>query len=165
VQDIIEKPIVTRLFKNLLLSLWNLKVHYSVRKTTPLDPIVGQPNPVRPTESYLSKFQLIVILPPKTWSSQWSPNFGHPARNPVNTSPLSCACHMSRPTHPPWLNRPNNIRWRIEVTQFIIMQFSSPSVFVHFRFKYYLLHSVLENPQYMFLLQSERPSFAPIEYN
>jgi hypothetical protein len=32
-------------------------------------------------------------------SSQWSLTFGPPNQNPVNTSPLPHACHMSRPLH------------------------------------------------------------------
>jgi hypothetical protein len=35
---------------------------------------------------------------------------------------------MSRPPHPPWFNHPNNIRRRIQVVKFIIMQFSPRSV-------------------------------------
>jgi hypothetical protein len=46
------------------------------------------------------------------------------------------ACQMSRPPHPPWFNFPNNIRWRIQVMKFIIMQFSPRSVFLPFRSKY-----------------------------
>jgi hypothetical protein len=57
-------------------------------------------------------------------SSQWSLAFGPPNENPVNTSPLPHACHMSRLPHPPWFNQPNTIRWRIQVMKFIIMQFS-----------------------------------------
>jgi hypothetical protein len=49
--------------------------------------------------------------------------------------------------------------------KFIIMQFSPRSFFLHFRSKYPSQHSVLKNHQSMFLLQSERPSFAPIQYN
>jgi hypothetical protein len=29
---------------------------------------------------------------------------------------------MSHPPQPPWFNHPNNIRWRIQVMKFIIMQ-------------------------------------------
>jgi hypothetical protein len=71
---------------------------------------------------------------------------------------------MSRPPHPPWFNHPNNIRWRIQAMKFIITHFSLWSVFLPFRSKY-LQHSVLKNPQSMFLPQSERPSFALIEHN
>jgi hypothetical protein len=48
--------------------------------------------------------------------------------------------------------------------KFIIMQFSPRSVFLPFRSKYPPQHSVLKNPQSVFLPQSERPSFAPIQY-
>jgi hypothetical protein len=49
--------------------------------------------------------------------------------------------------------------------KFIMMQFSPRSVFLPFRSKYPPQHSVLRNPQSMFLPQSERPSFAPIQHN
>jgi hypothetical protein len=45
-------------------------------------------------------------------------------------------CHVSRPSHPPWFNHPNNIMWRIQVMNFIIMQLSPRSVFLPFRSKY-----------------------------
>jgi hypothetical protein len=83
-------------------------------------------------------------------SSQWSLTFGPPNQDPVNTSPLPHACYMSHPPHPPWFNHPNNIQWRIQVMKFIIIQFSSQSVFLPFRSKYLLQHSVLKNPQSLF---------------
>jgi hypothetical protein len=64
---------------------------------------------------------------------------------------------VSCPPHLPWFNHPNNIRWRIQVMNFIIMQFSPRSIFLPFRSKY-PEHSV-------FLPQSERPIFAPIQHN
>jgi hypothetical protein len=70
---------------------------------------------------------------------------------------------MSHPPHPPWFNHPNNIRWRIHVMKFIVMQFSPRSVFLPFRSKH-SQHCVLKVPQSMFLPHSERPSFAPIQY-
>jgi hypothetical protein len=42
---------------------------------------------------------------------------------------------MSRLPHPPSFNRPNNIRWIIQVMKFIIFQFSPWSVFLPFRSK------------------------------
>jgi hypothetical protein len=41
--------------------------------------------------------------------------------------------------------------------KFIIMQFSPWSVFLPFKSKYLPQHSVLKNPQSVFLPQSERP--------
>jgi hypothetical protein len=99
-------------------------------QSSPLDPILSQPNPVRPTNRYLHKVHLNVILPPTPRSSQWSLTFGPPNQNPLNISPLPHACHMSRPLHPPWFNHPRNIRWRIQAVKFIIMQFSPRSVFL-----------------------------------
>jgi hypothetical protein len=72
---------------------------------------------------------------------------------------------MSRPPHPPWFNHPNYIKWRIQAVKFIIMQFSPRSVFLPLRSIYPPQHSVLKNPQSMFIPQTERPSFAPIQHN
>jgi hypothetical protein len=49
--------------------------------------------------------------------------------------------------------------------KFIIMQYSSWSFFLPFRFKYPPQHSVLRNPRSMFLPQSQRPSLEHIQYN
>jgi hypothetical protein len=134
-----DKLNVTQLVKKILLSLWNPKVHYRVHKSPPPDPILSQPNPIRPDDPYLSKVHLNVILPSTLRSSQWSLPFWPPKQNPTNTSPLPHASYMSRPSHPPWFNRPNNIRWRIQAVKFIIVQFSPRSIFLPFRSKFLLL--------------------------
>jgi hypothetical protein len=95
-------------------------------------------------DPYLPKVHLNVISPTPRFS-QWSLAFGPPNQNPVNTSPLPRACHMSRPPHRPWFNHPNNIRWIIQAVKLIIMQFSPLSVFFPFRSKHLPQHSLLKN--------------------
>jgi len=118
IQDIIEKLIVTKLFKKYPF-LWNPKFQYRVHKSPSLDRNLSQPNSVRPIDPYLPKVHLNVILSPMSRSFQWSLTFGPPNQNPVNTSPLPHACHMSRSPHSPWFNHPKNIRWRIQAMQLI----------------------------------------------
>jgi hypothetical protein len=72
---------------------------------------------------FLSKVHFNVILTPTPRSSQWSLAFGPPNQTPVNTSPLTHACHMSSPPHPRF-NHLNNIRRRIQIMKIIIIQFS-----------------------------------------
>jgi hypothetical protein len=60
---------------------------------------------------------------------------------------------MSSPFHPPWFNHPNNIWRRMQVMKLIIMQLSPWYIFLPYRPKYLPQHSVLNNPQSMFLPQ------------
>jgi hypothetical protein len=81
-----DKLIVTHLVKKYPVFLWNPKVHHSVHKSPPLNPILSHQNPVRPIDPYLPKVHFNVILPPTPRSSQWSLAFGSPNQNSVNTS-------------------------------------------------------------------------------
>jgi hypothetical protein len=71
VQDIIWKADSHSACQKILFSLWNPKFHYRVHNSPPLDPILSQPNPVRPIDPYLPKVQLNVILPTTPRSIQW----------------------------------------------------------------------------------------------
>jgi hypothetical protein len=77
------------------------RVHYRTHKSPPPDPILSQTNRVRLIDPYLPKIHLNIVLPPTPRSSQLSFPSGLPNQNPLNTTLLPHACHMSVPLLPP----------------------------------------------------------------
>jgi len=51
---------------------------------------------------------------------------------PSYISNHSNACCMPRTSHLPWLDHPNHIGWRVQITKLVITEFSS-CCFLHFR--------------------------------
>jgi hypothetical protein len=96
-RTLFEKLTVTQLVKNYPAFLWDPKVHYRVYKSLPLDPILTQPNPVRPINTYLPKIHLNVILPPFLVVSYLRASQPKLCKH---LSPPPCVPH-SRLRHPP----------------------------------------------------------------
>jgi hypothetical protein len=126
-----ERLIVTQLIKTYPAFFMEPKSLLLCSQKPAIGPYSEPLNPVFPIDLYLPMVHLNVILSPTPWSSQWSLTFGPSNQNPINTSPIPHACHMSGLPHPPWFNHPNNIRWRIQAVKFIIMQFSPWSIFLN----------------------------------
>jgi hypothetical protein len=68
-----------------------------------------------------------IILPSTLRSSEWSLPIRFSDHNFIRISHLFHACYVPHLSHLPWLNRPNNIRWRVQVMQLLTIQSSIAS--------------------------------------
>jgi hypothetical protein len=86
VQDIILKAECQSDCQKISCFLMDPEVHYRVHKSTPLDPMLSQPNPVRPVDPYLPNVHLNAILPSTPRSSQWSLTSGRMMQKIISVS-------------------------------------------------------------------------------
>jgi len=107
--------------QEILRLLWHSKVRYYAHNTLPVVHILDQMHPVHTFPPYFPKIYTNIILP----STLWSLPFRFSDQNFVYISHLSHACYMPRPSHPPWLDHPNRIRWSLRVMKLLIMLSSS----------------------------------------
>ena len=77
----------------------NPKVHYCTHKRPPPVSILGQPNPVHITTSYLPEIHPNIIHPFTPRSPQWSPSLLFPHQDPIHTPLLTHTRHMPSPSH------------------------------------------------------------------
>ena len=108
--------------------LWETEVHHHVHNSLPLVPDLSKRNTGHNLLSYCSKTNFNIGFPYMPGSYKWPLSFRFPDQNPVwGTSPLLHTCHMACPFQPPWFFHPTNTRWRVQIKQFLIMQFSEAS--------------------------------------
>jgi len=127
---------------------WNPNVHYRIHNSPPLVPIPNQMNSVHKFPSCIPTIQFIL---PTSRSYEWSITFRFSDHNFVCDSHVSHVCYMPSPSHPHWLDHPNNVRWGVQVMMLLIIQ-SSPSSrhFLPLRSKYSFQHPLLKHCQSVF---------------
>jgi hypothetical protein len=107
---------------------------------------------IQSTTSHTTSLRSILILSfyLHLGSSKWSLPFRFSTQKVCMLFSLPHACPMSRPSHPSWLDHPNNIWWSVQFIKLLIMQSSSASRhFILLKYKYSPQHPVLRHPESM----------------
>jgi len=129
--------------------LWKPTVHYRVDNSPQLVPILSQILPVHTFPHYFLNIHSNIILQLHL-DLPCRPS-GFPIK--ILYAFLFHLCYTPRPSHPPWLDHPNNICWSVHVMTLLNVQFSPFSQsFLPLSSKYSPLHSVLRHLQSMFFL-------------
>ena len=108
------------------------------------------------------KIQFNTILSSTPVSSKWSLSFEFPCRNSICGPLLPRTCRMSRPSHPLWLDHPNNNSSRPQIMKLLILQSSPVPCYLSL-----LEQSIFHNTQfstpsaYVFLMW--QPKFTPLK--
>ena len=106
--------------REILRIFWNQKVQYRIHKSAPPFPVLGQISSVHPPSHFL-KIHFNIIFSSISGSSKWSLFFRFPHQIAVWLSPVFHTCHMHRPSHSFWFDRPNSIWWGIQISKLLIM--------------------------------------------
>jgi hypothetical protein len=93
-------------------------------------PTLSQTRPVLIFLPYIHKTHFNITLPSISNSLECSLPFGFSDQDLVCISHLSHRCYMPYPSHIPWLDHLNNIRWSVHFLKLLIMQPSSASCLI-----------------------------------
>jgi len=128
--------------QEILLNLWNQKVHYRPQNSRLLVPILYRANPVHVL--YPIHLRSIITVTAHTFSKS-SASFRLTYQNPARMYLLLPTCHKPRPSHSPWLDHPNNIWWTAHTTQLLVTQFSAVSCYFLLYPHYLPQHPILKH--------------------
>ena len=119
-----------------------------------------------PPKSHFLKIHLNIILSSTPGSSKWSLSLRFPHQNPAYTPFLHHTRYMPCPYHSSLFDHPKCIRWGVQITKLLIMQFPPlPCYLAPLRPKNSPQHPMHKHPQPTFLPQWERRHFTPIQNN
>jgi hypothetical protein len=111
----------------------NLKIHYHVHNSQPLVPVLGW---MKSTPSHIIYLRFILILPSHLHLDLPSGVFPSGLHTKPMYACLSHTCYMPCPSHPPWFDHSNNFRQEVQITKFLIIQFSPAYYSICLRSKY-----------------------------
>jgi len=127
--------------------LWNPMAHCHIHTAFNLSLNLSQISPVHAFPSP-PLYNINIIFPSKSRSSEWSLSFTFTHQNLVYISLLSHTSPMPLPSQPLWFCHPTTW-WRVQILELCIMQ--SPSVsyyFLHLRPKYLPQHLIFRYLQH-----------------
>jgi hypothetical protein len=134
---LLEKLIIRSAIQEMPRLLWNRKVHYRIRNSTPPVSILRQLNPIHTPKPHFPKFHFNITLPHTPRPSVWALRFRLSNQNSVRLSHLPHARYVPSPSHSPSFHHPNINWWRLQVVELFSAQFSPPCWhFIPLRFKY-----------------------------
>jgi len=94
--------------------LWNLKVHYHLRKCPLPVRILKQMDSIHALTSHFLKIHINIILPSMRGPSKLSYSFRFSHQNPLCTFPLPHTYYMPRPSRSSQIDYPHNIWWGMD---------------------------------------------------
>jgi hypothetical protein len=118
---LLEQLIVRSANQEIPRLLWNPKVHYGVHKRPLPAPILSQMNRVHTLQTCFYKIHFNIILPSTSRSFELCLPFRLSNQNFVRISYLYLAQYMPCPSHPPSFYHPNNIWWRVQIMELLLI--------------------------------------------
>jgi hypothetical protein len=97
---------------------------YRFDKSPQIVPILSELNPVHILPYDFFKIDFNINLPSTLKSFKMSLPLSFTNKNPVYIFHISHACYMPQPSHTPWFNHPNNIFWRVQIINLLIVHLS-----------------------------------------
>lgn len=111
------------------LPFWGTRMFITIFTITVTGPILSQVNPFHNFSSYFFAIHWNTVLPATPRPSERSLFFTFPSQNRFPISLFSHICNNPRPSQPPRTDHPNNMWWKLKITNLLIMAFFPASCY------------------------------------